>query len=126
MSHLNEVGLLLVRTIRTIRGQHKAGIPPSFGQIDDLFDLGERLSTELQIADPESARVACSIGDCKRVAETRLVGQPYCRRCADALDAATMQIHSDAPQLARERVAAMVAGRVPWPKAPAADETRAA
>jgi hypothetical protein len=112
MSHLREVAHLVSLKLRTIRKQHQAGINPTTGELFDLFDLGDRLETEADISEPT---VPCSIAECKRASSAVVQSRPYCDRCAEALRAVTSQIAQDAPELARQRIEAMVAGRASWP-----------
>lgn len=120
MSQLREVSQMLVLRLRTIRKQHQAGLNPSASELFDLFDLTERLATEIDIS--ATPAVPCSIKECGRRSTTRVDGRLYCDRCAEALRTVTQQISQDAPELARQRLEAMVAGRVSWPTA--APETK--
>lgn len=109
---LRTVAEQVVAAIRLIRKQDAAGINPTNAEIRDLYDLAERLDVEVRLNEPA---LPCSVGGCTRAAEQRLSGQPYCGRCWRALTAVTTQVRSDAVEIARTRIEAMVAGRVPWP-----------
>jgi hypothetical protein len=118
---LQDVGHQLVGTIRRLKAQHASGITPSFGQVEALFDLGEQLDTAIRLSEPS---LPCATG-CGRPAARKVETRPYCARCAQALDVVTAQIAQDAPELARQRVDAMVQRREPWPAAVTSEGARA-
>lgn len=116
---LQEVGHQLVGNLRRLKQQHSAGITPTFGQVEELFDLGEQLDVAIRLSEPA---LPCSIDTCRRAAATKVHSRPYCERCARALQAVTTQVAQDAPEIARARLEAMVRGRAPWPASAAAGE----
>ncbi len=77
----------LVALIAQLKHQHKAGITPSYGQVDDLFDLGDRLHVALQAGAPLAAAPSCTHAGCDHHAFVEIAGMPYCApHAADARD----------------------------------------
>jgi hypothetical protein len=115
---LQNVGHQTVAAIGRLKGMHRAGLTPTYGQIEELFELGDQLDVALKLANPA---LPCSIGSCGRPAAKYLHDRPFCARCARALEAVTTQVKTDAPEIARARIEAMVRGRAPWPAEPEAN-----
>lgn len=71
-----------------LRKQHRAGITPSFGQVDELFELSDRLRGEADAPWPASRR-RCSVPECTTpdhdVAVVSRSGKLYCSYHGDAL-----------------------------------------
>lgn len=115
MTHTVDVRQLLVTHIRQLRQQHKAGITPTYGQIDDLFDLGERLEGEIRTTEPT---MPCALpAGCTTPATERVGTATYCARHAQALRALTQLVVEDADSIAIARLCDMERGRAPWPAA---------
>lgn len=113
MSDNVDVRQLLVAHIRTLRSQHKAGINPTYGQVEDLFDYAERLDMEIRLSEPT---MPCSLpGGCSAPATERIGKAAYCGKHAQALRAVTALVQSDAENIALARVADMERGRAAWP-----------
>lgn len=102
----------LVSLIGHLKQQHKAGITPSYGQVDDLFDLGERLGVALQAG--ITVGNDCTVPGCQYAAGEEVSGLLYCH--AHAQEARQML---DALRTLMPNVFARVS-RVEWPTAPAA------
>lgn len=114
MSSVIDVRQLLVNHIRTLRQQHKAGINPTYGQIDDLFDYAERLEVEIRLSVPT---MPCSLpGGCASPATERVGAAHYCGKHGQALRTVTRLVEEDAPNIALARLADMERGRAPWPE----------
>jgi hypothetical protein len=83
-----QTSLLLCDLVDLLRKQHRAGITPSFGQVDELFELSDRLRLEASV-DPVDVRRRCSVPGCDTpVMDVAIVagsGKPYCAPHASAL-----------------------------------------
>lgn len=72
----------LVALIAQLKQQHKSGFTPTFGQIDDLFDYGERLGVALQAGSEFTPAPVCTHRGCGNHAFLKIGGMPYCPRHA--------------------------------------------
>lgn len=113
MSRTTSIAELLCRHIRTLKAQHKAGITPHFGQLDDLFDLGEQLEESVLLlpvaaCQPKATQpIPCSAPGCvTRLVNMRVNGRCYCRAHGIQMEAALNALGRLAPTLH----AAVVAG----------------
>lgn len=81
--------------IDLLRKQHRAGITPSFGQVDELFELSDRLRIQgfIERHDP---RRRCCVADCAtpdfRVELFDANGLPYCGLHLASLRASIAQV----------------------------------
>lgn len=106
------VAVQLCDLIDQLRKQHRAGITPTFGQVEDLFDLGDRLRVEVRLEaarDEKPAARGCSVRGCEGSATTQLAQHPYCVRHARVIGETLTRVQ----QLLHE--ASVTVGRVQWP-----------
>jgi len=115
MTESVDVRQLVVTAITRLEQIHRAGLQPSFGQVEDLFDLGRRLEFAIQVTPPT---LPCALpGGCSSPA-TEAVGKGrYCTKHAQALRALTALVEGDVANIALARLADMEHGRAPWPAA---------
>lgn len=112
-SQLYDLARAVADHIELLKRQIRSDVTPTLGQVEELFDLGERIAVELMLNEPT---LPCSIAQCSRPAVAHIGSRPYCVRCAKALRAVTVQVQSDASEIARTRLEAMVKGQTPWPQ----------
>ena len=106
------VALQLCDLIDVLRKQHRAGITPTFGQVEDLFDLADHLRVQARLEAPAPERVAvrgCSVRGCDGAVSAELSEHPYCGRHARVMRETLGRVQ----QLLHE--AAVTVGRVQWP-----------
>lgn len=106
----------LCEHIALLKRQHKSGTTPSFGQVDDLFDLGDRLFTAIQasprITERELRPVACSVRGCFASGNTLTHGLPFCSAHARVVIETMKSLQGLMPELHAH------ISRVAWPTAP--------
>lgn len=70
----------LVQLIRRLRAQHRSEIIPTFGQLENLFDLATLLEQQLEVKASELVTVTCqAVEGCQQVGDYELVpGHFYC------------------------------------------------
>jgi hypothetical protein len=113
LSDLAGAARAMVEHVRVLRKIHISGESPRYGDIECLFDLADRLDHEIRLNEPA---LPCAMG-CKRPAVERVSDRACCARCARALRALQQQVQAEAPEIARQRLDAMLHGRVAWPAA---------
>lgn len=118
-SQLYDLARAIADHVDLLKRQIRSDCTPTLGQVEELFDLAERIDMELALNEPT---LPCSIPACSRPAVAHIGTRPYCVRCAKALRAVTVQVQSDAPDIARTRLEAMVQGKTPWPQPDTAAE----
>lgn len=85
-SALHTIARQLCAHVAALKQQHRAGITPSYGQVEDLFDFGERLSQVLDSGEATPPPLPrCSNESCAAPATTTIAGQAYCGTCAHAV-----------------------------------------
>lgn len=119
-SQLYELARAIVDHVDLMKRQIRHDVTPTLGEVEELFDLAERMGMELALNEPS---LPCSIPTCARPSAAYIGARPYCVRCAKALRAVTMQVQSDAPEIARQRLEAMAQGKTPWPHIDTAAES---
>lgn len=79
-----ETAHLLCDHVRLLERQHRAGITPSYGQVEDLFDLARRLDTSLDAGAPlvGAPTARCARPGCGEVATVPIGPFAYCAPCA--------------------------------------------
>lgn len=99
----------LVALIAQLKQQHKAGITPSYGQVDGLFELGERLGVSLQAGSLIASQPDCTVVLCVVPAVADVAGRPFCAPHAVEARSLLEQMRTLMPAVF-ERVT-----RVEWP-----------
>lgn len=103
-----EIADQLCDHIDLLRKQHKAGLTPSFGQIDDLFELSDQLRAAAR-ASATPAALVCSVRGCLQDAGALVAGKPYCRVHGRQVG----EVLSSLQELMPDVYASV--GRVEWP-----------
>lgn len=81
-SDVAQTGTRLVRHIAALKQLHKAGLTPSFGDVDQLFELGDELGRALMELPAVAPAQRCSRGRCTNHAEELIGNLLYCPTCA--------------------------------------------
>lgn len=70
--------------IDLLRKQHRAAINPSFGQIDELFELCDQVRAAVRagvtVGEPVPPVTRCHVRACPHAAPMLVEGKPYCLR----------------------------------------------
>ena len=109
---------LLSQLLDRLLAQHRAGIVPTFGQLEDLIDLNDRVKRDVECAPaaeaPASPRVVsaiapaiCDVITCRSVATFSVETGRYCNTHADLMERIVCEVRQ---RLALERAQAL--GRV--------------
>ncbi|MGE3519245.1 MAG: hypothetical protein AB7J63_09865 [Vicinamibacterales bacterium] len=102
--------------IDLLRKQHRAAINPSFGQVDELFELGDQVRASVRaravVSEPLTPLTPCSVPACPYEAPMLVQEKSYCLRHGQ--EARTLLA---AMQVLMPEVYAQVS-RVDWPAAP--------
>jgi hypothetical protein len=103
--------------IERLKAIHRSNEAPRHGDIEELFDLSERLALELKLSVPG---LPCTLPTCTQPSADVVGGQPYCLKHARAMRELMTVVTAETPEIARTRLVAMEQGRAPWPAAIAA------
>jgi len=71
--------------VRLLKSVHKAGLTPSFGQVEDLFDLADGLEQVIDSLGVDQAVRSCTRPECAAAATSVVAGRPYCDPCGAAV-----------------------------------------
>lgn len=91
---LSESARLLCGQIKQLKCVHRAGLTPSFGQVEELFDRADDLERLLGSAPAERTARACTRPTCAQDATTMVGTLPYCQRCGEAARALLKNLES--------------------------------
>lgn len=96
--------------VALLKKQHKSGVTPTFGQVDDLFDMADRLQHALDTGGAlEDPALTCTVRGCPALALAMTNGHPYCESHAREVSHLLTSLNKLLPDLHASL------SRVSWP-----------
>ena len=89
---LVDSGALLTQLLDRVLAQHRAGLNPTFGQVEDLVDLNARVKRDIEVARATGTVIetlrgpVCDVIGCRSTATVSGDGGRFCYQHADLVE----------------------------------------